>query len=101
MALSFKKKSVVTQSKMQPTESASQNFTPSFHQMAWYASSDMLVNIVVGVGLGWLLELWISAFHPYGLIIGFILGAVAGFRNIFKMLRKFGYDPNIIMKKLK
>lgn len=101
MALIFKKKPAAEHIKMQPSDHISQNFIPSFNQMAWYASSDMLVSIAVGVGLGWLMELWIFAVHPYGLIIGFIFGAIAGFRNIFKMLRKFGYDPNIMMKKLK
>ena len=63
---------------------------PSFNRLALYASGDMAAGIAVGVGLGWCLEQYVTC-HPWGIIIGFLLGAAAGFRSVYRMLKKFGY----------
>ena len=63
----------------------------SFHQLTWYASGDMLAAIVVGTGLGWGLEQYAPC-HPWGMIGGFLLGATAGLRNVYRMLKKCGYE---------
>ena len=63
---------------------------PSFHRLTWYASTDMVAAIAVGTGLGWGLEQYVAC-HPWGMIIGFLLGAMAGFRNVYRMLKRLGY----------
>lgn len=63
----------------------------SFNRLTWYASGDMVAGIVVGTALGWGLEQYMT-FHPWGIIIGFLLGAAAGFRNVYRMLKRFGYE---------
>lgn len=63
---------------------------PSFKTMAWKASADMFAAIIVGTGGG----LWIDhSFHSahWGLIIGFLLGSVAGLLNVYRGLCKVGY----------
>lgn len=64
---------------------------PSFNRLTWYASGDMVAAIAVGTGLGWLLEQYVSC-YPWGIIGGFLLGAVAGLRNVYRMLKKYGYE---------
>lgn len=67
------------------------NQKPSFNRLAWYASGDMVSGIAVGIGLGWVFEKYVD-WHPWGIIVGFLLGAVAGFRNVYRMLKKYGYS---------
>ena len=64
---------------------------PSFSRLTWYASGDMVSGIALGVGLGWWLEQYVTC-HPWGIIIGFLLGAAAGFRSVYRMLKRFGYE---------
>jgi len=71
--------------------------TPSFSRLAWYASGDMVAGIVVGTGLGWWLQHYVDC-HPWGIIIGFLLGSAAGFRNVYRMLKKFGYNTILPQK---
>lgn len=65
----------------------------SFNTMAFRASTDMLSAIIVGAGLGFLVDKWLCSAH-WGLIIGFILGAIAGLVNVYKSLCKIGYGFN-------
>lgn len=47
----------------------------------------MVVSTVVGLGLGILLDKWLST-APYLTLIGFFLGVAAGFRQIVKEIRR-------------
>jgi ATP synthase protein I len=40
-------------------------------------------SIIVGVGLGYLVDRWFNT-HPWGKLIGFLLGVAAGTWNFFK-----------------
>lgn len=42
----------------------------------------MVSGPIVGTGLGYLLDSYVFDSYPYGTIIGFILGILAGFRNV-------------------
>ncbi|MEI8320687.1 MAG: AtpZ/AtpI family protein [Alphaproteobacteria bacterium] len=76
------------------TEKKSQPEPLPFNAMALRASADMIGGIVVGTGLGFLLDRWLNCPH-WGLIIGFLLGATAGMLNVYKSLCKAGYGLTI------
>ena len=42
-----------------------------------------VLAIVLGVGAGYLLDSWLGT-SPWGFLLGFALGVVAGIRNVFK-----------------
>ncbi len=42
-----------------------------------------VLAIVLGVGAGYLLDRWLGT-SPWGFLLGFVLGVVAGIRNVFK-----------------
>jgi len=50
-------------------------------------SAELVAALVVGVGIGLLVD---NYFHtkPFGLIIFFILGAFAGFLNVYRIMRR-------------
>jgi ATP synthase protein I len=62
----------------------------SFKGVALKTSTDMLAAIVVGAGLGVAFDKYVDS-YPWGLIIGFILGSVAGLLNVYRGLCKIGF----------
>jgi F0F1-type ATP synthase assembly protein I len=45
----------------------------------------LVVYIMVGAGLGWLIDKWLNnTAFPWGLLIGFTLGTIAGFGNLLR-----------------
>jgi F0F1-type ATP synthase assembly protein I len=63
---------------------------PSFKHMAYRASADMIAAIVVGCGLGVVAEHFFPL-KPWGMILGFFLGATTGLVNVYRGLVKIGY----------
>jgi len=51
--------------------------------------TDLVAALVVGVGFGVLLDYWLET-KPWFLIVFFLLGAAAGFLNIFRLVRGYG-----------
>lgn len=51
--------------------------------------TDMVAALVVGVGIGVLLDYWLET-KPWFLIVFFLLGAAAGFLNIFRLVSGYG-----------
>lgn len=51
----------------------------------------MMVPVCLGGFLGWLVGRRLSA--DYVLLIGFVLGAAAGYRNVYYMLKKYMKNP--------
>jgi ATP synthase protein I len=47
-----------------------------------------VIAIVIGAALGWWLDR-ITGWSPIGFIVFFILGLVAGIRNVYYMTKKF------------
>ena len=45
----------------------------------------MAASVLVGLGLGYLLEKLLPWVHPWGLVGGLLLGAASGFWELFKM----------------
>ena len=61
-----------------------------FKSMAYGASCDMIAALVVGCALGLMAESFFPL-SPWGIILGFFLGAIAGLFNVYKSLVKIGY----------
>ncbi|MEX2615164.1 MAG: AtpZ/AtpI family protein [Alphaproteobacteria bacterium] len=51
--------------------------------------TDLVAALVVGVGIGVLLDYWLET-KPWFLIVFFLLGAAAGFLNIFRLVSGYG-----------
>lgn len=51
----------------------------------------MMVPVCLGGFLGWLVGKWLNA--KYVLLIGFVLGAAAGYRNVYDMVKRYLKDP--------
>lgn len=51
---------------------------------------DLTAALIVGVFLGWAVDRW-GGTSPWGLVVGFMLGAAAGVMNVYRALRNMGY----------
>ncbi len=51
--------------------------------------TDLVAALVVGVGIGVLLDYWLGT-KPWLLVLFFLLGAAAGFVNMFRMVSGYG-----------
>tara|TARA_B110000438_G_scaffold295351_1_gene338223 strand:- start:520 stop:804 length:285 start_codon:yes stop_codon:yes gene_type:complete len=50
-------------------------------------SSELVAALIVGVGIGLIVDNYFNT-KPFGLIFFFILGAFAGFLNIYRVMRR-------------
>ena len=50
-------------------------------------STEIVTALIVGVGIGLLVDNYFNT-KPFGLIIFFILGAFAGFLNVYRVMRR-------------
>tara|TARA_Y100000590_G_scaffold348505_1_gene399563 strand:- start:189 stop:473 length:285 start_codon:yes stop_codon:yes gene_type:complete len=50
-------------------------------------STEIVAALVVGVGIGLIVDNYFNT-KPFGLIIFFILGAFAGFLNVYRVMRR-------------
>lgn len=50
-------------------------------------STEIVAALIVGVGIGLLVDNYFNS-KPFGLIIFFILGAFAGFLNVYRVMRR-------------
>ena len=48
---------------------------------------EMAASVLIGTFIGHLLDRWLHT-EPWILIVGFIFGAAAGFRNLFRFISK-------------
>lgn len=60
----------------------------SLSPMIGRAASDMISCLLVGCFLGWGMEKFFSL-NPWGIIIGFLLGTLAGIVTIYRSLVKY------------
>lgn len=59
---------------------------------AFKIGADIVSALIVGVGIGLLLDNWLGT-KPWFLLLFFILGAAAGFMNVFRTVR--GLDMTV------
>ena len=50
-------------------------------------STEIIAALVVGVGIGLIVDKYLDT-KPFGLIIFFIFGALAGFLNVYRVMRR-------------
>ena len=50
-------------------------------------STEIIAALVIGVGIGIIVDNYFNT-KPFGLIIFFILGALAGFLNVYRVMRR-------------
>ena len=58
-------------------------------QVGWNLALQIICGIIVGIGLGWLVD-WQFHTKPWGILAGCILGFVAGLRNCYQDFKKSG-----------
>jgi ATP synthase protein I len=58
---------------------------------AWRVGIELVVGVVVGGGIGWVLDRWLGT-SPLMLIVFFLLGAAAGMLNVFRVAREMNRD---------
>ena len=78
-----------------PSETVSRqaNDTSAFAR-GFRLSSEMVGGVLVGAGLGWLLDRWLGT-SPWGLIVFLLLGFAAGILNV---MRAAGVAPDRNLK---
>ncbi|GAB6052923.1 hypothetical protein JCM17960_17430 [Magnetospira thiophila] len=57
--------------------------------LAFRVATELVAAFAVGVGFGYLLDVWLDI-APFGLILGFFLGAAAGALNVFRVANNLG-----------
>lgn len=65
------------------------SFLPSLSSTMMTVGIDMFATIVVGTALGWCSDTY-WATKPWGVIVGFMLGAGSGFITTYRKLCKIG-----------
>ncbi|QEX15531.1 ATP synthase protein I [Hypericibacter terrae] len=58
---------------------------------AFRLSVEMVAGLVVGGGMGWLLDRWLGT-SPVCLLVFFLLGAAAGTLNVFRTAKEMNRD---------
>ena len=51
--------------------------------------TEVLSALIVGGGLGWLVDTYLLASGPWGLVVGLILGMIAGILNAYRSAQKW------------
>ncbi len=60
-------------------------------------STEIVAALIVGVGIGLLVDNYFNT-KPFGLIIFFVLGAFAGFLNVYRVMRRIEKQKNFNIK---
>jgi ATP synthase protein I len=58
--------------------------------MGFRVGVDLLAGLLVGLGVGYMLDRWAGT-RPWGLVIFLLLGAAGGMMNVFRTLRGLGF----------
>jgi ATP synthase protein I len=51
--------------------------------------TELLAALIVGGGLGWLVDTYLLGTNPWGIVVGLVLGAAAGVRNAYRMAQRW------------
>jgi ATP synthase protein I len=58
--------------------------------LAFRIGTELVAALVVGVGGGVLIDSWLDC-RPWGMVIGFVLGAGGGVSNVYRAVNGLGY----------
>jgi ATP synthase protein I len=51
--------------------------------------TELLAALIVGGGLGWVVDTYLLETTPWGLVIGLVLGLVAGMRSAYRAAQRW------------
>ena len=51
--------------------------------------TELLAALTVGGGVGWLVDTYLFASGPWGMVVGLVLGVTAGIRNAYRMAQQW------------
>jgi ATP synthase protein I len=51
--------------------------------------TELLAALVVGGGLGWVIDTYLLGSGPWALVIGLVLGLIAGILNVIRSARRW------------
>lgn len=51
--------------------------------------TELIAALLVGGGLGWAIDEYVMETGPWGLVIGVMLGAIAGVRNAYRLAQRW------------
>lgn len=60
--------------------------------MAFRVGVDLVAGLAIGVGIGVLLDHWLGT-GPWLMVVFFVLGAAAGFLNVYRTVSGLGMQP--------
>jgi ATP synthase protein I len=58
--------------------------------LAFRIGAELVSALLVGIVLGWLVDRWLGTF-PWVMVLGFVLGSVAGILNVYRAVAGLGY----------
>ena len=58
--------------------------------LAFRIGTELVAALIVGVGIGLLLDNWLDT-RPWFLLLFFLLGSAAGILNVFRVMQGYGY----------
>ncbi len=61
--------------------------------MAYRIGTELVVATLIGTGLGYLVDRWLKT-TPWCLIIGTLVGAAAGFLNVYRIISRMVDEDN-------
>jgi len=57
--------------------------------------TDLLAALIVGGGLGWVLDTYLLDSTPWGMVVGLVFGVTAGIRNAYRSAMRWpGSSPD-------
>lgn len=62
--------------------------------LAFRMTTDMVVSVAVGTGIGWGLDSWLGT-KPWFMIVFFFLGAAAGVMNVIRVANATAKDARV------
>lgn len=51
--------------------------------------TELLAALIIGGGLGWVVDTYLLGSGPWGMVGGLILGALAGIRNVYRLAQQW------------
>ncbi|MFO0706830.1 MAG: AtpZ/AtpI family protein [Nitrospira sp.] len=55
--------------------------------------TDLLAALIVGGGLGWVVDTYFLNSTPWGMVVGLVLGVIAGIRNAYRAAMRWPGTP--------
>jgi len=51
--------------------------------------TELLASLIVGGGLGWVVDTYLLESTPWGLVVGLVFGVVAGIKNVYRSAQRW------------